>query len=71
MNIDQILSNTRVAKYSLINGSYTISKQTFVPEQSSEVNLNDPNFWQIVLKNHESRSQKLLKLVSEDVNVRT
>lgn len=32
MNIDEILNNTRVAKYSLINGSYTISKRTFVPE---------------------------------------
>jgi chromodomain-helicase-DNA-binding protein 7 len=46
-----------MAKYSLINGSYTISKQSFVSEKTDQtLSLQDPNFWQIILKNSESKS---------------
>ncbi|CAD8205649.1 unnamed protein product [Paramecium pentaurelia] len=71
-NIDDILNNTRVAKYSLINGAYTISKQTYVPDQANQqIDIDDPNFWQKVLKNQESKSQKILKKLQDDLNIKT
>ncbi|CAD8088106.1 unnamed protein product [Paramecium sonneborni] len=63
-NIDEILEkNSRTAKYSLINGSYTVSKQLFVSEKTDKsINIQDPNFWKIILKSSESRCQKLIKM---------
>ncbi|KAM3144240.1 hypothetical protein pb186bvf_003702 [Paramecium bursaria] len=62
-NIDEILKkNSRMAKYSLVNGSYTVSKQSFISEKTDKnLSLSDPNFWKIILKNQESKAQKLLK----------
>lgn len=55
-NIDEILKkNTRVAKYSLINGTYSFSKSSFVSNKTDiNINLDDPNFWDKVLKEGES-----------------
>ena len=52
-NIDEILKkNSRMAKYSLVNGSYTVSKQSFISEKTDKnLSLSDPNFWKIILKN--------------------
>ncbi|CAD8066277.1 unnamed protein product [Paramecium sonneborni] len=63
-NIDEILEkNSRTAKYSLINGSYTVSKQSFVSEKTDKsISIQDPNFWKIILKSQESRCQKLSKM---------
>ena len=57
-NIEEILKkNTRVAKYSLINGTYTFSKSSFVSKQTDQnINLDDPDFWEKVLKNSENKS---------------
>lgn len=62
-NIDEILEkNSRQAKYSLINGTYTVSKQSFVSEKADQsISITDPNFWKLILKNAESRCQKLAK----------
>jgi chromodomain-helicase-DNA-binding protein 7 len=55
-------SNSRIAKYSLINGSYSFSKSEFVPALTDQsINLTDPDFWSKVLKNIDTRSQSLLK----------
>ncbi|CAD8164733.1 unnamed protein product [Paramecium pentaurelia] len=63
-NIDEILEkNSRTAKYSLINSTYTVSKQSFVSEKTDKsINIQDPNFWKIILKSSESRCQKLSKM---------
>ncbi len=46
----------------MINGSCTFEKRTFTSNESDkELKLNDPNFWNIVLKNVESPTQQLLK----------
>jgi chromodomain-helicase-DNA-binding protein 7 len=59
-----------MAKYSLINGTYTISKQSFVSEKTDQtLNLQDPNFWQIILKTSESRTQKVLKQFEDHHNI--
>jgi len=48
----------------MINGSCTFSKQRFVSENSdNQLKINDPNFWNIVLKNVESQTQLILKKV--------
>jgi hypothetical protein len=62
-NIEQILEkNSRIANYSLIGNSYTISKRTFVSNQSDTlINMDDPNFWQNVLQSEVSAGQKLLE----------
>ena len=49
---DIIAKNSRIAKYSLINGSCSFSKSKFVSNESDyDLKINDPNFWNIVLKN--------------------
>jgi len=62
-NIDEILKkNTRVAKYSLINGTYSFSKSSFVSSKTEPlITLDDPNFWEKVLKDQESKSLLLRK----------
>ena len=62
-NVDDIIAkNSRIAKYSMINGSCSFEKRTFTSNESDkDLKLNDPNFWNIVLKNVESPSQLLLK----------
>lgn len=51
-DIDQILkNNTRLAKYSLINSSYSFSKGSFAANKAdSDLKIDDPNFWTKVLK---------------------
>ena len=59
---DIIQNNSRIAKYSLINGSCSFSKSRFVSDNSdNQLNITDPNFWNIVLKNVQSPTQLLLK----------
>lgn len=61
-DIDEIIKNSRVAKYSLINGTYTFSKSTFNSTESDKnIQMDDPNFWSIVFKNSESECEKLEK----------
>ena len=49
---DIIAKNSRIAKYSLINGSCSFSKSKFISTESdNDLKINDPNFWNIVLKN--------------------
>ena len=49
---DIIAKNSRIAKYSVINGSCSFSKSKFISNESdNELKINDPNFWNIVLKN--------------------
>lgn len=61
-DIDEIIKNSRVAKYSLINGTYTFSKSTFnSTEADCNLQMDDPNFWDIVFKNSESECEKLEK----------
>jgi chromodomain-helicase-DNA-binding protein 7 len=71
--VDEIIeSNSRIAKYSMINGSCTFSKQRFVSDNSdNQLKINDPNFWNIVLKNVESQTQQLLKKIKNPENFRT
>jgi len=61
-DIEEILSkNTHIAKYSLINGTYTFQKSSFVSEKSDvKVDVDDPNFWNVVLKNTESAAKQHL-----------
>ena len=72
-DIDDILEkNTRIAKYSLINGTYTFSKSSFVSEKTTEnVNLNDPDFWEKVLKNTESQTTSLLNSLNNNKEILT
>ena len=61
-DIDEIIKNSREAKYSLINGTYTFSKSTFNSVESDKnIQMDDPNFWSIVFKNSESECEKLEK----------
>ena len=62
-NVDEIIqNNSRIAKYSLINGSCSFSKSRFVSESAdNQLKINDPNFWNIILKNVQSSTQVLLK----------
>lgn len=68
VDVEDILAkNSRIAKYSVIQGSYSFAKSRFVSEQAdNKLNLHDPDFWNIVLKNIESKSQKLLKKLEDD-----
>lgn len=61
-DIEDILKkNSRIAKYSLINGTYSFSKSSFCSNQTDmSIKLDDPNFWEIVLKNTETQAKKLL-----------
>ena len=72
-DIDDILEkNTRIAKYSLINGTYTFSKSSFVSEKTTEnVNLEDPDFWEKVLKNTESATMSLLNSLNNNKELLT
>ena len=71
-NVDDIIAkNSRIAKYSLINGSCSFSKSKFVSNESdNELKINDPNFWNIVLKNVESPSQQLLKRLKTSTDLK-
>ena len=62
-NVDEIIqNNSRIAKYSLINGSCSFSKSRFISDNAdNQLKINDPNFWNIVLKNVQSPTQLLLK----------
>lgn len=61
---DIIQNNSRIAKYSLINGSCSFSKSRFISEGSdNQLQISDPNFWNIILKNVQSPTQLLLKKV--------
>jgi hypothetical protein len=56
----------------MVSGSCTFSKRRFVSENSdNQLKINDPNFWNIVLKNVESQTQQLLKKVKKIENYKT
>lgn len=62
-SIEEILASSRTAKYSVLNGSYTFNKSSFQAEEAdSTLRIDDPNFWNIVLKNTETLVQKLEKM---------
>lgn len=69
-NIEDILKhNTRVAKYNLIKGTYTLSKQSFISKQADEkLQIEDPNFWEKVFKERESKTQILKKELDAKIN---
>lgn len=69
-DIDEILKkNSRIAKYSLINGSYTFSKSSFVSKQTdATIKMDDPDFWERVLKSAENVSKKLLTEIEKSPN---
>lgn len=64
-DIDSIIKkNSRIAKYSVINGSYSFSKGSFISNHAdTDLKIDDPNFWVKVLKQHDSKSQRALKEV--------
>ena len=63
---DIIQNNSRIAKYSLINGSCSFSKQRFISDNAdNQLKINDPNFWNIVLKNVQSPTQVLVQQLKE------
>ncbi|KAL4510059.1 hypothetical protein ABPG72_010252 [Tetrahymena utriculariae] len=66
-DIDQILkNNTRIAKYSVINGSYSFSKGSFISNKAdTDLKIDDPNFWNKVLKDQESKTLLALKEYDE------
>lgn len=66
-DIDSILkNNTRIAKYSVINGSYSFSKGSFVSNQAdTDLKIDDPNFWNKVLKDQESKTLQVVKEFDE------
>ena len=67
-----IAKNSRIAKYSLINGSCSFSKSKFISKESdNELKINDPNFWNIVLKNVESPTQLLLKKLKASTELKS
>ncbi|EGR27208.1 myb domain protein [Ichthyophthirius multifiliis] len=57
-DIEQILQkNSRIAQYSIINGNYTFQKSSFIANKGdSDLNIDDPNFWNKVLKDQESKT---------------
>lgn len=69
-DIEDILKkNSRIAKYSLINGTYSFSKSSFCSKQTDQnINMDDPNFWEIVLKSSENHSKKLLTELDKNPN---
>ena len=69
-DIEEILkNNSRIAKYSLVNGTYTFSKSSFVSNQTDQnIKLDDPNFWEIVLKNTESPAKKLFNDLQKSIS---
>jgi len=59
-DIDEILNDARIAKYSLINGTYTFSKSSFAAKETdTNLNIDDPDFWDRVFQNTESKTKKL------------
>lgn len=55
-------NNTRIAKYSVINGTYSFSKGSFISKNSdTDLKIDDPNFWHKVLKDQESKSLLALR----------
>ena len=71
-NIDQILEkNSRIAKYSLINSNFTISKSSFVSKNSdSSLNINDPKFWETILKSKVSESKEQLQKLKDPIQLK-
>lgn len=67
-NIDDIIAkNSRQAEYSVVKGAYSLNKSKFVSEQcDNQINIHDPNFWEIVLKTTDSKSHKLLKKLNSN-----
>jgi len=67
-NIENILkNNSNLAKYSLIQGSYTFSKSSFVSNKSdTTIDLNDPNFWKKVFKGSVTGTEALIKNFKEN-----
>ena len=68
---DILANNTKVAKVSMLSGSYTFQKSSFVSEKTdANLSVDDPNFWNIVLKNQESIPKQLLEELesSKDIN---
>lgn len=62
MDIDEVIKNARVAKYSFTKGSYSFSKGNFnTISKEDQVLLNDPDFWKKVFKNSETLACKILK----------
>jgi chromodomain-helicase-DNA-binding protein 7 len=61
-NIDQILeNNSRVVNYSVIRGTYSLAKSSFVSCNADEtLDMNDPNFWSKVLSPQTSTINRLL-----------
>ena len=68
-DIEDILKkNSRIAKYSLINGTYSFSKSSFVSNLTDKnIKIDDPNFWEIVLKNQETQAKKLLNEMDKSI----
>lgn len=66
-NVDDIIEkNSRLAKISVVGGAYSFAKSRFVSEQAdNNLDIKDPNFWNKVLKNVESRGQKILKKLED------
>lgn len=68
-------NNTRIAKYSVINGSYSFSKGSFISNKAdTDLKIDDPNFWNKVLKDQESKTLLALreydqryKVISTDI----
>jgi chromodomain-helicase-DNA-binding protein 7 len=62
------LSNSRTAKYSVLNGSYTFNKSSFEAEETdATLRVDDPDFWKIVLKNSKSESERLTKIYEDSL----
>lgn len=56
-SIDDILNTARIAKYSLIDGTYSFSKSSFAGIGTDQnLNVNDPDFWDQIFKNSESQT---------------
>ena len=72
-NIDEILEkNSRIAKYSLLGGACSFSKQSFVSNKTDQtINLDDPNFWEKVLKETVSKSLILKKELQDNLKILT
>jgi hypothetical protein len=54
-DIDKIIENSRNANINLIKGTFSFSKSKFISNNSDNtIDINDPNFWEQVLKNNET-----------------
>ena len=62
-NIEDILKkNSRMANYSILNNVYSFSKKFFVAENcDTKIDLNDPDFWNIVFKDTKTGTKILLE----------